>query len=61
MNEKSNIKKSLIAQKSVIKEELDNIERMYKEADKVKHYSDYKDIIKEINKTGTKSINIAMV
>ena len=22
---------------------------MYKEADKVKHYSDYKDIIKEIN------------
>ena len=49
LNEKSNIKKSLIAQKSVIKEELDNIERMYKEADKVKHYSDYKDIIKEIN------------
>ena len=49
LNEKSNIKKSLIYQKSVIKEELNNIERMYKEADKVKHYSDYKDIIKEIN------------
>ena len=49
LNEKNNIKKSLIYQKSVIKEELNNIERMYKEADKVKHYSDYKDIIKEIN------------
>ena len=49
LDEKSNIKKSLIVQKNVIKEELDNIERMYKEADKVKHYSDYKDIIKEIN------------
>jgi hypothetical protein len=49
LDEKSNIKKSLISQKNVIKEELDNIERMYKEADKVKHYPDYKDIIKEIN------------
>ena len=49
INEKENIAKSLLAQQKVIKEELFNIERMYKEADNVKHYPDYKDIIKEIN------------